>query len=33
MNIGVISLLALVVAIILGFTRKSNVGILSIILP
>ena len=28
MNIGVISLLALVVAIILGFTRKSNVGIL-----
>ena len=28
MNIGVISLLALVVAIVLGFTRKSNVGIL-----
>lgn len=28
MNIGLISLLALVVAIILGFTRKNNVGIL-----
>lgn len=28
MNIGIISLLALVLAIILGFTRKSNVGIL-----
>lgn len=28
MNAGVISLLALVVAIVIGFTRKSNVGIL-----
>lgn len=28
MNIGIISLLALVLAIVLGFTRKSNVGIL-----
>ena len=30
MNVGLISLLALILAIILGFTRKTNVGILSI---
>lgn len=30
MNAGMISLLALVVAIVIGFTRKSNVGILCI---
>ena len=30
MNVGLISLLALILAIVLGFTRKANVGILSI---
>ena len=30
MNVGLISLLALILAIVLGFTRKTNVGILSI---
>lgn len=30
MNVGLISLLALIIAIVLGFTRKANVGILSI---
>lgn len=30
MNVGLISLIALIAAIVLGFTRKTNVGILSI---